>query len=342
MAPATLSNADFSNANSAGADFSFGTVTQNRDVLPAPESQSIPSLADATPPNASLAMNQAGTVRAAETLLVDPPDINATGTDGGSGDSRSPANPSKKWWVVGAGRLTLLTALAAMFWLPSSESEEAANSDQQTPTQTASASPADSRITSVGANSPSTPETTSNDVNDLGMELPRNVSDAWAADGPERRTLGEGIPLGQLGQQIVSPPLDLDLAQGATLEFWVNGEQTSDVFVWGNPEGDIGNSFESRIAGLSGMVDRPRLSIGPSPFENGPDTFMNGRIYSARLSRGKRYTEHFEPAIELTADDATVVLYHLDNPDATRVPDLSGSGNDGRFHLSTVAPEEID
>lgn len=61
-----------------------------------------------------------------------------------------------------------------------------------------------------------------------------------------------------------------------------------------------------------------------------PLCYFNGQVRSVRISRGEQYTADFTPGEDMTANEATELLYTIKSIDGELVKDLSGKGNDGK------------
>lgn len=73
--------------------------------------------------------------------------------------------------------------------------------------------------------------------------------------------------------------------------------------------------------------------VGADPNGKGrPSQFFTGRIDEVRISKTARYTEDFEPAARLQADEDTLVLYHLDEGSGVITKDASGNRREGVIH----------
>ena len=97
------------------------------------------------------------------------------------------------------------------------------------------------------------------------------------------------------------------------------------------------------VASLPGSGERTKnafpLFIGADPDKNGkPIDHLHGRIDEVRLSSIARYTGTFEPSRHTTADEHTLLLFHLDREIGPLIPDsgphrrhgaITGSGRCG-------------
>ncbi len=60
-----------------------------------------------------------------------------------------------------------------------------------------------------------------------------------------------------------------------------------------------------------------------------PLCYFHGQVRSIRISRGEEYTSDFTPDEDLTANEATELLYTIKSINGDAAKDLSGKGNDG-------------
>ena len=65
-----------------------------------------------------------------------------------------------------------------------------------------------------------------------------------------------------------------------------------------------------------------------------PNSYLTGQIDEVRLSHGVRYDEDFEPPARLDADEATILLLHMDDLFGNLTPDCSGNGLHGELRGS--------
>ncbi|MEZ5945164.1 MAG: protein kinase [Planctomycetaceae bacterium] len=64
--------------------------------------------------------------------------------------------------------------------------------------------------------------------------------------------------------------------------------------------------------------------------EQHQDMFFKGNIRSVRISDGERYTDTFDPKVELAPDSTAVLVYDFEQSSGDAIDDLSGKGNHGR------------
>ncbi|MCA8994592.1 MAG: protein kinase [Planctomycetaceae bacterium] len=65
------------------------------------------------------------------------------------------------------------------------------------------------------------------------------------------------------------------------------------------------------------------------------DMFFKGNIRSVRISDGERYTDTFDPKVELAPDSTAVLVYDFKQSSGDAIDDLSGQGNHGRREWSS-------
>ncbi|MEQ8856991.1 SUMF1/EgtB/PvdO family nonheme iron enzyme [Gimesia sp.] len=115
----------------------------------------------------------------------------------------------------------------------------------------------------------------------------------------------------------------------------------------------IGMYVNGKKQGLNYPVRR-RHRHSPIPIHLGanPDPALIGRpvaekkacfagvLHQCRFSQGAIYLDDFTPEKELTSNDSTLLLYHMQANTGNVVPDLSGNGRDGKIVGATW--EEFD
>ncbi|MEZ5941412.1 MAG: protein kinase [Planctomycetaceae bacterium] len=109
------------------------------------------------------------------------------------------------------------------------------------------------------------------------------------------------------------------------------GEWTHLAVVYGSSETRLYISGELVSSGPPTQVPKHT-----TPFvignvgEQHQDMFFKGNIRSVRISDGERYTDTFDPKVELAPDSTAVLVYDFEQSSGDAIDDLSGKGNHGR------------
>lgn len=148
-------------------------------------------------------------------------------------------------------------------------------------------------------------------------------------------TFREGLPI--LGVQLIPSPTEWRAwtTTSIPLNKWVHvagvfrNTKTS-IYLNGEEVGQTPPTANLVLPGDS------TFQLG-APGKRGIRHFFMGRIRTARISQGERYSGNFKPTMEFARDDSAVLIYSASNVEQrVRVIDLSGKNNHGVMNGAKV------